>query len=210
MVKKIALICLNILLCAIIIVSFVDRRRHFTIDTLNERSNFLQSQDLFSLERDNKTPCSTYWLTQWHKYATSIIAYAPNLADAHGLEGFYQATLSNDATAIRAYLKARSINPYAWSYAYNLGVIYYQQHDYAKALEFFKEAAAIDMRLNIQSIMSSKIYGDLMRKSKGLNISIKQQVEDGLAKNQLAIKAATYALQTGKAPLEVNLTLSLF
>ncbi len=188
----------------------MDRRRHYAINTLNERSNFLQSQDLFSLERGNQTPCSTYWLTQWHKYATSIIAYAPNLADAHGLEGFYQATLGNDATAIRAFLKAQSINPYAWSYAYNLGVIYYRQKDYTKALGFFKEAAATDMRLNIQSIMSSKICGDLMRKAKGLAFNMQQHVEESLAKNQLAIKATAYALQTGQAPLDVTLTLSLF
>lgn len=210
MVKTLWLISLNILLTCIILLSFIDRQKHFDIDLLNERSNYLQSQDLFVLEQGHQTPCASFWLKQWHRYFNDVINRAPHINEAHSLEGFYLAITHQDAAAIRAFEKANATSPHFWVNAHNLGVLYLKQNDFKKALDYFQQASRIDVRHNAFIIANSKLYGDLLRRAKGMNITLKERLQFGMQQNALGINIAAYALNTGQLPKNITLYPILF
>lgn len=204
------LIILNIVLFAAIGGSIYHHARHFPVDILNERSNFLQSQDLFFLEQGENTPCSNYWLEQWHRYFLDIAHYAPALSETHGLLGFYEIVHNNHPAALRAIEKAQASNPLYWVNDYNLGVLYFREKDYIKAMAHFQKAAVSDMRLNAYVMTSSKLYVDLIRQAKNLNIKFKDRLQNGNNQCQLGIKACAYAIETGQALSGFNLFPILF
>ena len=208
--KKILLITLNAALLAMILGGIYDRARHFPIDTLNEGSNFLQSQDLFALENGNATPCSTFWLEQWRKYVMDITRYAPQLNDSYSFLGFYNIINDHPQEAIAAYERAKTGNTTYWANDYNLGVIYFRQKNYLKAIAYFEKAATSEIRLNAYAMTSSKLYADLIRQAKGLNIDYRQRLQNGNDLCLLAIKACAYALQRQDPPPEFSLSPVLF
>jgi tetratricopeptide (TPR) repeat protein len=210
MVKISTLIAVNIVLSIIIVISFREKLLHFDIDLLNERSNYLQSQDLFALEIGNRTPCASFWLKQWHRYFKDVIHRAPQLIEAQSLEGFYLTMTHQDAAAIKAFETANMPSPKFWVNAHNLGILYLRQKNFSQALDFFQQAAQIDIHQNAYIIANSKLYGDLIRRAKGMNINLEERLKFGMKQNLLGIRVATYALQTGQLPAEINLYPILF
>ncbi len=196
--KNIIWIILNIILAAGIIIAVVYQSRHLPIDVLNEDSNYLQSQDLFALELGQETPCHSFWLEQWRRYFMDITRFAPALWEAHGLLGFYHIVDGNLPMAKSSISKAQAINPNYWANTYNLGVIYFREKDYEKALMYFQKAGTSDMKLNALALVNSKIYGDIIRKAKGLEINPAERLLRGNNLCLLGIKACAYALQTGR------------
>ena len=127
-----------------------------------------------------------------------ITRFAPALWEAHGLLGFYHIVDGNLPMAKSSISKAQAINPNYWANTYNLGVIYFREKDYEKALMYFQKAGTSDMKLNALALVNSKIYGDIIRKAKGLEINPAERLLRGNNLCLLGIKACAYALQTGR------------
>ena len=168
-----------ILIFSILTVSITQNIRRLPLQSLNNALAYLGSEELFILEEGGRFPCSEHSLRKWTHYFKRVIDLMPNLAEAHGMLGFCYAHLHRDKEAIAALRQAIAINPYFWGFYYNLGAMYLSQNNFPESLQCFQKALATPPELNAVFISSSKIYADLVRKSKHSAAGFQERLEKG-------------------------------
>jgi len=115
-------------------------------------------------------------------YYQKVTEYMPHLPDAWGILGFsYHYYPQRVDQAIEAYEKAIALNPNFFWFYHNIGILYYQNGDYDKAIIAFEKAINQDLQNSINFIVSSKyVYRPLiMNLSANVNILMKTQLEAG-------------------------------
>ena len=97
-------------------------------------------------------------------YYQLLIKRWPQMAEPYGLLGFCEYYLGNIPEAIDAYEKAKTLNPYFFWFHYNLGIIYFQDGQYDKAIESFSQAQASDPKRAVMFINTSeRLYFPILR-----------------------------------------------
>lgn len=95
----------------------------------------------------------------YHKKVAGYFVYQK--AEALGMLGFCYERSGERPQAIDAYQQAIASNPnYFWPY-YDLGVIYYDQAQYARAADYLQQAVEQDPVKSIILLTRSKVYTDV-------------------------------------------------
>jgi tetratricopeptide (TPR) repeat protein len=82
-------------------------------------------------------------------------------AEAYGMLGFCYERLGQQTQAVSSYRQAILLNPdYFWPY-YDLGVIYYNQAQYAQAKDYFQQAIEQSPVKSLLLLSRSKVYNDV-------------------------------------------------
>lgn len=134
---------------------------------LDKRNDFIK-QSLFTNSSDStllEMALETLAFSEYLGYQKGALMANERL----GL--IYQYRFSNPYIALDYYLQALSIsesNPavreFKWGIQGNIGTIYYEQEEYEKGLEIFKEVASNSRKLELTAILNiGNIYGSLQR-----------------------------------------------
>jgi tetratricopeptide (TPR) repeat protein len=95
----------------------------------------------------------------YHKAVGDFFAF--QRAEAYGMLGFCYDRLGRQSQAVSSYREAIALNPdYFWPY-YDLGVIYYQQGQYARAEEYLRQAIDQNPIKSLVLLSRSKVYNDV-------------------------------------------------
>lgn len=87
-----------------------------------------------------------------------MVEYFPQEADAYILLGYCHYYLDEEATAIKMFEEAMRLEPNLFWVPYNLGIIYYYQGEYEKALEYTDKALKIRSEETVTLLLKSKIF----------------------------------------------------
>lgn len=107
---------------------------------------------------DNKTVPDKIKLSKCIKYYNQIKEYFPQYQETYALLGFCYYHAGRIQDAIEQYQKAISLNPNFFNPWYDLGTIYFQQHQFDMATLCFVKALNTSPELTMQTILSSKLY----------------------------------------------------
>ncbi len=137
-------------------------------------------------------------LEQYENYYTKMIAAFPKMAEAYAMLGFVDYYLGKEEAAIGSFQKATELNPYLFPAYYNLGVIYFKNHNYAESLLFFKKAVTISPEITFKIVKSSKLYQDLIVNPKTHAVTVPDLNKSYLEGYKLLV-ADCYYLKNTKA-----------
>ena len=96
-------------------------------------------------------------LEEYEYYYAKVVEFVPR-AEAFGILGYIYFQLGKDKKALPCFQTAIVLNPSAFSFYYNLGIIYFRRQFYGEAIEAFKKAVATSIDDNLSFITSSKMY----------------------------------------------------
>ena len=102
---------------------------------------------------------------QWQAYRDyykKVVEFFPQMSDAHALLGISYYYLGSKDQAVTALKEAVMLEPNFFWHSYNLGVIYFKDHHYLEAVKFFKKALKTKPEEMIKSIVTSKIYQQIL------------------------------------------------
>ncbi len=134
---------------------YVTGKRKFNSQTIAEFENYD--------ERAVRHPAEINWvdadaLYKFEDYYDQLISYMPSRPDALAMMAYTHYLDGNIKKAIHYYEKAREWNVGFLWFNYNLGVLYYKQGEYQKAVEFFEQAVTTDPQGNMGFIYLSREF----------------------------------------------------
>ncbi len=174
---------------------------------LNANLAYANFEGLFVLEQGGRTACSRHDLNKWRAYFNQVVHLLPGMAEAWHMRGLCELYLDDRAAAVSDLEKAAALNPRFWAFQYDLGIVYLRQNNVEKARECFQKALATPPQFNAVFIKSSKIYADLIAKSKHTDIDILQRLQEGY---RLSFVAAQLTAGAEPATVSAQLPLRLF
>lgn len=133
----------------------------------------------YMLTEDKAFPSPVKW-ESYSYYYKKVALYVPGMAEAYYMLGFSYYKLGREKEAIEAFNKAVTINPrFFWAY-YNLGVIYYQKNLLDRSLEYIQEALLIKPQATLGTILTSKVFAQIMMVNHISNDSLVENLKDGI------------------------------
>ena len=102
------------------------------------------------------------FLKPYVAYYEKMAEYGVGGADVYGLLGFFYYGEGDSAKAMAAYREAIKRNPYFFWFYHNLGLIYFNQKQYDKAIKVLQAATAADPDVTLKTIRKEKIYIPVM------------------------------------------------
>lgn len=112
--------------------------------------------------RENQ-PLKNSYLREWVMYYRAFEDISGPRADVAGMQGFAYYYLGQKDKAIKHFEEAIIGNPLFFWFYYNLAVIYYEQGEYAKALDYVQMAIDRDLETTNSFLNVSKPYNDLLQ-----------------------------------------------
>lgn len=100
-------------------------------------------------------------LSPYIRYYQTVIAYSPQIAEAHGILGFCYQQQGKEREAISAYQNAIQRNPYFFWFHYNLGVVQFKQRHFQEAEKSFQAALNTRPEMTLKIMAASKIFQQL-------------------------------------------------
>jgi len=113
------------------------------------------NQYLLKIAQEKFTP-QRELLDEHYLYYSKVAQYVPNRSDAYGLLGFINNKRGDDSNAIKAYERAIEINPHFFWFYHNLGIIYFKNEEYTKAIETIRKGLELPYKATAVSITSSQ------------------------------------------------------
>jgi len=101
-------------------------------------------------------------LRDYQKYYELVVELVDGPPDAYGLLGFIYYQQGEKEKADKAYKQAILGKPEFFWYYYNLGVIHYEQKNFAEAARYLGIATNKDIGSVFKGVLSSKIYAQIM------------------------------------------------
>jgi len=124
--------------------------------------NYVHYVNLAQLSQNTAAPKEES-LNDFKKYYKQLVRIMPNKSEAYGMLGYLDYHLGNQEAAIDQYQRAIEINPHFFWFFHNLGILYYQNEQYADAVKMFQQALDKDKKFALQFItLSKKVYMPLI------------------------------------------------
>jgi tetratricopeptide (TPR) repeat protein len=101
-------------------------------------------------------------LVDFERYYERVTESFPQLAEGFHLLGFCQYNLGKTKEAIASYQKAIEVNPNLFGAHYSLGIILFNQKEYAKAVLHLEFARRLPIKIILNNIATSKIYQQVL------------------------------------------------
>lgn len=113
--------------------------------------------------------------------------------DVNSLLGFCHYYLGNTDKAMRYYEKAIEYYPDYFTFYFNLGVIYYQQKDYAKAAELFERANRTILKENLTFVSEARLFYPMVMNYKDVAYELSMRLKKGYHDNYyLLVRSLLY------------------
>ena len=163
MIKSAALRSVVLYLAAfLILVVLVDPKR-LQAKILNYLAQPIDYLVYFS---NGEESLNVHKIREYAHYYETLIEYVPNAAAAYGMLAFCYYHMGKEAEAINLYQKAVTLQPHSFWFDYNLGVIYFAQKKYAKAIASFQKALGTPPQAAVIVMHNTKVFahsGNLTR-----------------------------------------------
>ena len=131
--------------------------------------------------------------TSFYKKVTDFF---PNEADAWGMLGFCHFYEGRTKEAVDDYQKAVELEPKFFWFYHNLGVVYFKQGEYLKAIDVTKQGLRRNPQDSLQFIASSTvIYRSLLLSLKNQNINLTKRMEQGYRNSYKMLILSYYELK---------------
>lgn len=133
----------------------------------------------FTLYHEGQASLSQNELQSYVAYFKTVLDYMPDSSAAALALGFCHERLGHRGKAFQYFLKATEFNPKNfWGY-YNLGLAYFRDGQYQKAVDSLSKNISIGPKDALELIMSSKIYKDLLLSAPDINEKLKHRLDEG-------------------------------
>lgn len=133
-------------------------------------------QKLFDLEQRGGKTISTQDLEIARQFFQNFLKADGQWSDAQSLTGFCLYHAGKKQEALVAYQQAVERGPEYIAYFYNAGVIYFENEDYAAALEMFRRALATDIKDNMMAFEQSRVFQFLLLKVNPVQPAVPERI----------------------------------
>jgi len=126
----------------------------------------------------------------YHQAVTQFFDFQK--AEGFGMLGFCYDRLGNRHLAKDSYQKAISFNPdYFWPY-YDLGVINYNEKQYAGAVDYFEKAIGLNPLKTVLLLSRSKVYNDVRLSKVGGTYDFIEGIKEGRKEAYILLMNSLY------------------
>lgn len=131
-------------------------------------------------------------LKEYAYYFEKVNAYVPR-ADAYGVLGYLYFHLGKDRKAVACFKKASRMDPQAFNFHYNLGVIYFNRQFYEDAIPPLEKALETSVAVNLNYITSSKVYFRFLGPQEDIGSRLNQYLREGFQNTyRLLVSSSLY------------------
>jgi len=126
-----------------------------------------------------KAPFDRKQLQNYRLFFRQLLHILSDRPDGDGMLGFCEYSLGNSDKAIASYKKASDGAPYFIWFNYNLGILYFQKHDYEQAAKYLNRAVRSNPDVVLKFVLASKLYMDAITTSPDLNQHLAENLNAG-------------------------------
>jgi tetratricopeptide (TPR) repeat protein len=137
-------------------------------------------------------------LVKYLPYFKTMSVTVKKSSTAFSMLGYTYSMLGDQNKAEKSYLKAISIHPSFFWFYYSLGVIYFNEGRYDKAVDTLQKAAACRMEDALIFINVSKFYKDMNEELSELGYDPQDGLMDGYRRTHELLAKSYYRLQKYK------------
>jgi tetratricopeptide (TPR) repeat protein len=144
---------------------------------------------------DGKVPFDRKQLQTYRLFFSQLLRVLLPRPDGYGMLAFCEYHLGNTANAIENYKKAVEYAPYFIWFNYDLGVIYFQKHDYEQAAKYLSEAVRSNADVVLRFMLASKVYMDAITSVPGLDQKLAARLNSGYRDSYKMLVLSYYKLK---------------
>ena len=167
-VSSLGIIVLKVFVSICLMAIFVLRISFFHKDYEQAKFKLLNQLIPFSfeylihLQENSRIYFNERTLKPYIQYYDRVVSYMPSSAEAQAMAGFCQYYMGNKTQSAEHYLKAMSLDPEYFWYAYNLGVIFFEDKKYEEAASWFYKAISLKEDQVYKVLSTSRIYQQIV------------------------------------------------
>lgn len=158
-------------------------------------TRMIPSFEHFAQVLEKKEPADEEKFEGYVNYFENVVEYIPRRADAHAMLGFCYYSLGREQDAVHAYKQAIAINPhFFWPY-YNLGVIAFQNDQYAETAEVLSKAVVVAPEMTLTYMFSSKVYSPILTLIPDYSQKMESRLERGYQRSYQMLVLSHFSLK---------------